>query len=193
MNEKQENGGTDATSIIDELLKEVGLNAPTFAKTIGVNYQRIFDLQRGRVKKFNPEIVRLTCDKYPYINPNYLFTGVGSLKLTPGGELRNGDIADMVDRSVEKILERSEYKRRMETIDDREQMLSKKEQVISEREGKITGIMSDIMAKDRYLIKKEEELSSIEKSLMKRELEIALREKELGISSDTYKEERVKK
>ena len=74
----------DATIIIDRVLKAVGLNAPTFAKTIGVNYQRIFDLQRGRVKKFHPEIVRKIIEKWPNMNANFIYTGEGEVMLKPG-------------------------------------------------------------------------------------------------------------
>ena len=45
----------NAREIIANVLKELGMNAPSFATATGIAYQRIFDLQRGRTKKFNPE------------------------------------------------------------------------------------------------------------------------------------------
>ena len=34
--------------IINKVLEELNLKAPTFADSIGVKYQRIFDLQKGK-------------------------------------------------------------------------------------------------------------------------------------------------
>ena len=53
--------------IIQEVLAAVGLTAPKFADALGINYQRIFDLMRGRTKKFNPGIVNLICEKFPEV------------------------------------------------------------------------------------------------------------------------------
>ena len=66
-------------SIIKNVLEAVGMTAPKFAEALGINYQRIFDLQRGRTKKFNPNIAALICEKFPQINKSYLFTGEGSV------------------------------------------------------------------------------------------------------------------
>ena len=62
-------------NIIKNVLEAVGMTAPKFAEALGINYQRIFDLQRGRTKKFNPNIAALICEKFPQINKSYLFTG----------------------------------------------------------------------------------------------------------------------
>ena len=66
-------------NIIKNVLEAVGMTAPKFAEALGINYQRIFDLQRGRTKKFNPNIAALICEKFPQINKSYLFTGEGSV------------------------------------------------------------------------------------------------------------------
>lgn len=76
--EKAENN-VDARRIITEVLNELGLSAPKFAERIGINYQRVFDLQRGRTKKFNPGVANLICTAFPQINKAYLFTGEGEL------------------------------------------------------------------------------------------------------------------
>lgn len=74
----------DARAIIEAVLNHVGMRAPSFAKAIGINYQRIFDLQSGRTKKFNPGVVNLICARFPEINKTYLYTGEGNLILGPG-------------------------------------------------------------------------------------------------------------
>ena len=38
---------------INEILLNLGIKAPTFAKRIGVKYQRILDIQSGKVKKIS--------------------------------------------------------------------------------------------------------------------------------------------
>ena len=69
----------NAREIIANVLKELGMNAPSFATATGIAYQRIFDLQRGRTKKFNPGVVNMICQAFPSINKTYLYTGEGSV------------------------------------------------------------------------------------------------------------------
>lgn len=162
----------DATIIIDRVLKAVGLNAPTFAKTIGVNYQRIFDLQRGRVKKFHPEIVRKIIEKWPNMNANFIYTGEGEVMLKPGEPVPQPSIEDMVNGAVEKILDTEEFKSRLKLVDEREQILNKRENMLAEREAKVTSMYSELIERDKELREKEKKLVELERSIMTRELEL---------------------
>ena len=168
----------DATIIIDRVLKAVGLNAPTFAKTIGVNYQRIFDLQRGRVKKFHPEIVRKIIEKWPNMNANFIYTGEGEVMLKPGEPVPQPSIEDMVNGAVEKILDTEEFKSRLKLVDEREQILNKRENMLAEREAKVTSMYSELIERDKELREKEKELVELERSIMTRELELEIKKNE---------------
>lgn len=168
----------DATIIIDRVLKAVGLNAPTFAKTIGVNYQRIFDLQRGRVKKFHPEIVRKIIEKWPNMNANFIYTGEGEVMLKPGEPVPQPSIEDMVNGAVEKILNTEEFKSRLKLVDEREQILNKRENMLAEREAKVTSMYSELIERDKELREKEKKLVELERSIMTRELELEIKKNE---------------
>lgn len=168
----------DATIIIDRVLKAVGLNAPTFAKTIGVNYQRIFDLQRGRVKKFHPEIVRKIIEKWPSMNANFIYTGEGEVMLKPGEPVPQPSIEDMVNGAVEKILDTEEFKSRLKLVDEREQILNKRENMLAEREAKVTSMYSELIERDKELREKEKKLVELERSIMTRELELEIKKNE---------------
>lgn len=168
----------DATIIIDRVLKAVGLNAPTFAKTIGVNYQRIFDLQRGRVKKFHPEIVRKIIEKWPNMNANFIYTGEGEVMLKPGEPVPQPSIEDMVNGAVEKILDTEEFKSRLKLVDQREQILNKRENMLAEREAKVTSMYSELIERDKELREKEKKLVELERSIMTRELELEIKKNE---------------
>lgn len=168
----------DATIIIDRVLKAVGLNAPTFAKTIGVNYQRIFDLQRGRVKKFHPEIVRKIIEKWPNMNANFIYTGEGEVMLKPGEPVPQPSIEDMVNGAVEKILDTEEFKSRLKLVDEREQILNKRENILAEREAKVTSMYSELIERDKELREKEKKLVELERSIMTRELELEIKKNE---------------
>lgn len=168
----------DATIIIDRVLKAVGLNAPTFAKTIGVNYQRIFDLQRGRVKKFHPEIVRKIIEKWPNMNANFIYTGEGEVMLKPGEPVPQPSIEDMVNGAVEKILDTEEFKSRLRLVDEREQILNKRENMLAEREAKVTSMYSELIERDKELREKEKKLVELERSIMTRELELEIKKNE---------------
>ena len=168
----------DATIIIDRVLKAVGLNAPTFAKTIGVNYQRIFDLQRGRVKKFHPEIVRKIIEKWPNMNANFIYTGEGEVMLKPGEPVPQPSIEDMVNGAVEKILDTEEFKSRLKLVDEREQILNKRENMLAEREAKVTSMYSELIERDKELREKEKKLVELERSIMTRELQLEIKKNE---------------
>lgn len=77
---------------INEILLSLGIKAPTFAKRIGVKYQRILDVQNGRVKKISGEVANHIVNTYPQFDINWLLTGEGSmLKTTDQLINREGD------------------------------------------------------------------------------------------------------
>jgi len=56
------------------ILSELNIKAPTFAKNIGVQYQRIFDIQRGKTQKISGEIANKINATYPYISMEWLLS-----------------------------------------------------------------------------------------------------------------------
>ena len=145
-NEKAENN-VDAKVIIAEVLAAVGLNAPTFAGKLGINYQRIFDLQRGRTKKFNPGIVNLICQKFPQINKTYLYTGEGPV-LLPQEDLpaqhervdMNGMIAmsqQVIDLFQQTVARVQELQDKAAELAERERLLWQKEIELVKREAEV--------------------------------------------------------
>ena len=64
--------------IIELILNDLGVKAPTFAKSIGVLYQRVLDIQNGRVKKISYDLAKKIIEKYPQYSKIWLLTGEGS-------------------------------------------------------------------------------------------------------------------
>ena len=64
---------------INLILDHVGIKAPTFAKHIGVKYQRILDIQNGKVKNISAEVASRLIDAYPQFNIEWLLTGEGEM------------------------------------------------------------------------------------------------------------------
>lgn len=147
--------------IIKEVLAAVGMSAPKFADALGINYQRIFDLMRGRTKKFNPGIVNLICEKFPQINKTFLFTGEGDALNTPAVEpaevveempahettaIADGGIADisgllhkvvdMLDQVNERSARLTEFERE---LNEREATLNARELDLDQREEELGG------------------------------------------------------
>lgn len=69
--------------IINKVLEELNLKAPTFADSIGVKYQRIFDLQKGKVKKISSSLANDIINKYDQFNLTWLLTGEGEMLNSP--------------------------------------------------------------------------------------------------------------
>lgn len=137
-------------TIIKNVLEAVGMTAPKFAEALGINYQRVFDLQRGRTKKFNPNIAALICEKFPQINKSYLFTGEGSVLVDTAetvpaehvtAEPTDGGLSDisallhrlvdMLDQVNERSARLTEFERQ---LNEREAALNARELDIEQRE-----------------------------------------------------------
>ncbi|MDE5902844.1 MAG: hypothetical protein K2H21_06460 [Muribaculaceae bacterium] len=158
----------DAKAIIEAVLSHVGMRAPSFAKAIGINYQRIFDLQSGRTKKFNPGIVNLIVQRFPEISKTYLYTGEGSLvneknvthKTSDGTPAQLSDVMGMTTKLVDMLAQ------------------------LGEREAKLHERAVAIMDQERELLEKERLLNEREHDLNKREAELMRIADEAGTKGD---------
>lgn len=171
-----------ASEAINAVLQEVGLNAPTFAKNIGVNYQRVYDIQAGRVKKINSEIVRKIREKYPRVNPNFLYDYEYPVMMEPGAvpTPQPESVNDMVDVAVQKIMATEEYQNRISNISNREKKVLEREERLQSMQENIQKQMLNLSEREKMLRAKEEELLHLERSIMTREMNILRRENYLN-------------
>ena len=65
--------------IIEQVLSVLEMKAPTFSSSIGVEYQRINDIQRKKTKKISGVVASAIVKKYPQFNINWLLTGEGEM------------------------------------------------------------------------------------------------------------------
>lgn len=65
--------------IIEQILQYLDIKAPTFAEEIGVKYQRIFDIQRGKTKKISADVANLIIARYSKFSIKWLLTGEGEM------------------------------------------------------------------------------------------------------------------
>lgn len=70
-------------NIINLILNELGIKAPTFANRIGVKYQRILDIQNGKTKKVSPVVAQSIIESFPQFNKVWILTGEGEMLNTP--------------------------------------------------------------------------------------------------------------
>lgn len=93
---------------INEILLNLGIKAPTFAKRIGVKYQRILDIQSGKVKKISGELANYIINTYPQFDINWLLTGEESMlkntdqPVSQGGEDATLSEADLNNSNTMK-------------------------------------------------------------------------------------------
>ena len=52
------------SEIIEQILTELDIKAPTFSTNIGIEYQRIYDIQRGKTKKISGAVASAIVYKY---------------------------------------------------------------------------------------------------------------------------------
>ena len=67
------------SEIIEQILTELDIKAPTFSTNIGIEYQRIYDIQRGKTKKISGAVASAIVYKYPQFNLKWLITGEGGM------------------------------------------------------------------------------------------------------------------
>ncbi len=67
----------EGKEIIALILSDLGIKAPTFAKSIGLKYQRILDIQTGKTQKVSAAVADAIIETYPQYNRSWLITGDG--------------------------------------------------------------------------------------------------------------------
>lgn len=65
--------------IINKVLETLEIKAPSFAENIGILYQRVFDLQKGKTKRISPQVAEAIVSAYPQFNTTWLLTGEGEM------------------------------------------------------------------------------------------------------------------
>lgn len=160
--EKADNN-VNARVIIANVLKELGMNAPSFATATGIAYQRIFDLQRGRTKKFNPGVVNMICEAFPSINKAYLYTGEGTVFLS-------GKPYDADNSIGTNATSPEEITKMLNKVLDLSKQISDKDKIVDDK-------MQKLLVKERELMDREIELA-------KKEIELAHKEHVLSLKKD---------
>lgn len=151
--EKAENN-VDAKAIIEVLFNHTGLNASSLAKKLGISYQRIYDITKGRTKKFNPGLVSLICEKFPEINKNFLHTGEGNIvERTPVmGVAQFSEMMSMSRQLMTMFQNLTEKENRIsemiDELNERERALNERERALNLREIEVERLA------DEYSIKK---------------------------------------
>ena len=151
--EKTENC-IDAKVIIQKVLDALDMKAPTFAEQVGVSYMRIFDLQRGRTKKFNPNMVQSICNRFPQISKNFLYTGEGPLFI-------EDEKPELPKKPAQKELFSPEAAQ--PTVE------------------RVLSLLEKLQQKDEYITEKMQKLQEWERELMQREIDLAKRENDLSL------------
>lgn len=65
--------------IIESILKELNIKAPTFSSKIKVDYSRIYDIQRGRTKKISSDVANAIINAYPMFDTTWILNGEGEM------------------------------------------------------------------------------------------------------------------
>jgi len=137
------------------------MNAPSFATATGIAYQRIFDLQRGRTKKFNPGVVNMICEAFPSINKTYLYTGEGSV-------LSSNKPLDLDNSIGTNAASQDEIAKMLNKVLDLSKQISDKDRATEEKS-------LQLLAKERELLEKEMELTRREFALEQKEIALGIK------------------
>lgn len=128
----------DAKVIIAKVLETLKLKNADFAAATGIAYQRVYDLVRGRTKKFNPGVVNKIIAAFPQIRKEYLYTGEGpvlqsEIQVSPASQLPK-EPSELLSRVLEL---QTELLSRMERLTEREAELHRREIELMRKETEI--------------------------------------------------------
>lgn len=122
--------------ILEELLSDLSVKLPTFAKEIGMSYRSMFDIQKGRVKNLSPSVAKAINAKFPQYSMSYLMTGdrdavVGNEVNGNGNVIgNNNDIhhTDVINKLVDELsAQRRQNDRLIAIIEEQTKALTSKE------------------------------------------------------------------
>jgi hypothetical protein len=130
----------DAKVIMASVLETLQMNAPAFSTATGISYQRVYDLQRGRTKKFNPGVVNMIITAFPQIRKEYLYTGDGPVLSTdaPADLIPNPASHDASDLLAKAMQMQADLMAKAERLSAKEEELHKKEIELLRREHELT-------------------------------------------------------
>jgi len=76
-----------ATSeILENVLSELGLSMQDFATSIGYPVSKLYDISRGRTKKFSEDLIAKISETYPKYTRSYLLLGENAEESMPEQE-----------------------------------------------------------------------------------------------------------
>lgn len=88
---------------INKVLDYLNVKAPTFASSINVPYQRIYDMQRGKTANISGEVANAIVGVYPQFNITWLLAGSGDMILHSSDVMQNSDNTRISNRKNFKI------------------------------------------------------------------------------------------
>lgn len=80
------------SEIIEFILSDLDIKAPTFAVNIGVAYSRIHDIQREKTKNISAELANKIASKYPQYNIRWIISG--------DGDIYKGTLSERLDKYI---------------------------------------------------------------------------------------------
>ena len=126
----------DAKVIIASVLDTLKMNAPAFSTATGIAYQRIYDLQRGRTKKFNPGVVNMIVAAFPQVRKEFLYTGDGPVLSSdvPADLIPNPSVGDPSALLTKVMQMQTEIMEKAERLLKKEEQLHQKEIELMQKE-----------------------------------------------------------
>lgn len=113
---------------------ELEIKAPTLAKRVGLKYQRLLDIQNGKVKKLSSPVAKAINEKYPQYSLSYLLTGEKDAIV--GNEVsgshnvignNNGNQTEVINKLVDELAaSRKNNERLLNIIEEQMKMLNDK-------------------------------------------------------------------
>ncbi|MBP5693814.1 MAG: hypothetical protein J6W86_08960 [Bacteroidales bacterium] len=116
--------------ILEELLNDLSIKLPTFAKQIGIPYRSMFDIQKGKVKSISPSVANAIHMKYPQYPLFYLLTGEGNKVVDVSGSHNvignnNGNQTEVINKLVDELAaSRKNNERLLNIIEDQMKVIS---------------------------------------------------------------------
>lgn len=140
----------NAKEIIEKVLETVRVKAPTFASNIGVPYQRIYDIQRGKTQRISTELGNKIVRAYPQFCLSYLLTGEGNMLKEERSE-ESKEPTNASDNSIVDFLkaEIAELKEEIKNLREEKERIYREKEKMHNEIGYLKGLLEGRISADK--------------------------------------------
>ena len=117
--------------IMKALLHRLDMNVSELSRETGVSYRTLYHIQSGETKIILQSHINKICERFPFLNPEFLTTGVGNIdkeENEPKKTVTLQDVLNQIDNALFRLIQlEDKIDRKLDQLTERETKVHEKE------------------------------------------------------------------